>query len=230
MVPATGVAGAVQASRRHRARDCRRRRGSLRPCRYRSSLMLCAVSLSRAVHLSRKDVPMIPHPSTSAIIAVESAHTSGAYPKRPIAVVRGEGACLWDADGRMYVDCVGGQGAANLGHANPAVVAAISAQAAQLISCPEIFRNDQRAAYLDELVAALPCGMARVFLCNSGSEAIEGALKVARLLTGRAGVVAAVRGFHGRTLGALSATWEPKYRAPFAWPHRATVGLRSLRH
>ncbi|HEX9371174.1 MAG TPA: aminotransferase class III-fold pyridoxal phosphate-dependent enzyme, partial [Roseiflexaceae bacterium] len=75
---------------------------------------------------------MIPHPSSETIIAAESAHTSGVYPKRTIAIVRGEGARLWDADGREYIDCVGGQGAANLGHANPAVVAAIREQAGLL--------------------------------------------------------------------------------------------------
>jgi len=158
---------------------------------------------------------MITQLSNETIIAAEAAHTSGVYPKRPIAIVRGEGARLWDADGREYIDCVGGQGAANLGHANPAVVAAIREQAGTLISCPEIFHNDQRAAYLGELAAALPAGLERAFLCNSGAEAIEGALKLARLLTGRQGVVATVRGFHGRTMGALSATWEPKYREPF---------------
>lgn len=159
---------------------------------------------------------MIPQGSNESIIAAESAHTSGVYPKRPLAIVRGAGARVWDADGREYIDCVGGQGAANLGHANPALVAAISAQAAQMISCPEIFYNDQRAAYLGELAAALPGGLGRAFLCNSGAEAVEGALKIARLLTGRPEVVATVRGFHGRTMGALSATWEPKYREPFA--------------
>ncbi len=157
---------------------------------------------------------MIPHPTSAELIEQEAAHTSGVYPKRPVAIVRGEGAALWDADGREYIDCVAGQGAANLGHAHPAVVAAVSEQAARLISCTEIFPNDQRAAYQRELLATLP-GFARVFLCNSGAEAIEGALKFARLLTGRTGVVAAVRGFHGRTMGALSATWEPKYREPF---------------
>ncbi|MBK9715897.1 MAG: acetylornithine/succinylornithine family transaminase [Kouleothrix sp.] len=160
---------------------------------------------------------MIPHNASSqAIIEAESAHTSGVYPKRALAIVRGEGARLWDADGREYVDCVGGQGSANLGHANPAVVAAIREQAGLLMTCPEIFYNDQRAAYLAELTALLPEGLERVFLCNSGAEAIEGAIKLARLLTGRTGAVAAVRGFHGRTMGALSATWEPKYREPFA--------------
>src|ERR1044071_3353164 len=120
---------------------------------------------------------MMPYTSTESIIAAESLHTCGVYPKRPVAIVRGEGARLWDADGREYIDCVGGQGAANLGHANPAVVAAIREQAERLISCPEIFHNDQRAAYLAELVAALPPGLERVFLCNSGAEAIEGAIK-----------------------------------------------------
>jgi acetylornithine/LysW-gamma-L-lysine aminotransferase len=158
---------------------------------------------------------MLSYTSTESIIAAETAHTSGVYPKRPVAIVRGEGARLWDAEGREYIDCVGGQGSANLGHANPAVVEAIRAQAGTLISCTEIFHNDQRAAYLGELTAALPAGLERVFLCNSGAEAIESALKIARLLTGRQGVVATVRGFHGRTMGALSATWEPKYREPF---------------
>src|SRR4029079_17114230 len=144
---------------------------------------------------------MISHPSTEAIIAAESAHTSGVYPKRPLAIVRGEGAPLWDGEGREYIDCVGGQGSANLGHANPAVVAAIRDQAGTLISCTEIFHNDQRAAYLSELVAALPAGMERVFLCNSGAEAIEGALKFARLLTRRPHVVATARGVHSRTQG-----------------------------
>jgi acetylornithine/LysW-gamma-L-lysine aminotransferase len=153
---------------------------------------------------------------SDTIIAQESAHTAGFYPKRQVAIVRGEGATLWDADGRAYIDCVGGQGSANLGHAHPAIVAAIQEQAARLISCPEIFYNDQRAAYLAELIDVLPDGLERAFLCNSGAEAIEGALKIARLVTGRPNIIATVRGFHGRTMGALSATYEPKYREPFA--------------
>lgn len=157
-----------------------------------------------------------PEPTTSAgWVAAEALHTSGVYPKRPLALVRGAGARVWDADGREYIDCVAGQGAANLGHAHPAVAAAIAGQAARLISCPEIFANDQRAAYAAELVAQLPAGLRRVFFCNSGAETVEGALKFARAITGRRGVVATVRGFHGRTFGALSATFEPKYREPF---------------
>lgn len=152
--------------------------------------------------------------TSETIIAAEQQHTSGLYPKRQVAIVRGEGARLYDAEGRVFIDCVAGQGAANLGHSHPAVVAAIQAQAGRLISCPEIFYNDERAAYLGELAAALPFP-ARIFLCNSGAEAVEAGLKFARLLSGRQQVVATRRGFHGRTMGALSATWEPKYREPF---------------
>lgn len=154
--------------------------------------------------------------NTQQIIDTESAHTSGVYPKRPLAIVRGEGAHLWDADGRMYIDCVGGQGAGNLGHAHPAVVAAIREQAGLLMSCPEIFYNDKRAELLQKLTSLAPAGLTRAFLCNSGAEANEAALKFARLATGRTGIVATMRGFHGRTMGALSATWEKTYREPFA--------------
>jgi acetylornithine/LysW-gamma-L-lysine aminotransferase len=152
--------------------------------------------------------------SSESIIAAEQQFTSGLYPKRQLAIVRGEGARLYDAEGRAFIDCVGGQGAANLGHSHPAVVAAVQAQAARLMSCPEIFHNDERAAYLQELAAALPFP-ARIFLCNSGAEAVEAGVKFARLLSGRQQIIATKRAFHGRTMGALSATWEPKYREPF---------------
>jgi acetylornithine/LysW-gamma-L-lysine aminotransferase len=153
--------------------------------------------------------------TNASIMAAESVHTSGIYAKRNIALVRGEGVRVWDADGREYIDCVAGIGSLNVGHCNPAVVEAIREQAGTLMSCSEIFYNDQRAAYLNELAAVLPEGLDRIFLANSGTEAVEGALKFARLFTGRSGTVAAVRGFHGRTMGALSTTWEPKYREPF---------------
>jgi acetylornithine/LysW-gamma-L-lysine aminotransferase len=135
--------------------------------------------------------------------------------KRPIRLVRGEGAVVYDDQGNRYIDCVGGIAVANIGHANPRLVAAITEQASRLISCPELFHNDVRAAYLERLVAALPAGLDRVFLCNSGTEAMEAAIKFARLSTGRTQIIAAMRGFHGRTFGALSATWDKSYRAPF---------------
>jgi len=152
--------------------------------------------------------------SSQAVIQdLERAHTSGVYSKRPVVIVRGQGARLFDADGNVYIDCIGGQGAANVGHANPYVARAITEQARTLISCPELFYNDRRAAFMQKLSTVT--GMPRLFLSNSGAEAIEAALKFARLLTGRREVVACMRGFHGRTMGALSATWEKKYRTPF---------------
>ncbi len=144
---------------------------------------------------------------------LEDQHSSGTYIKRDLQVVRGEGARLFDEIGRSYIDLVGGQGSANLGHANPAIVEAISKQAAELITCPELFHNPVRARYQAELCRV--SGFSRVFLANSGTEANEGALKISRLKTGRKGVIAMMRGFHGRTMGALSATWEKNYREPF---------------
>ena len=105
---------------------------------------------------------------------------------------------------------------AALGHCYPAVVAAIQAQSETLITAQEAFYNDRRAEVYALLANLTPGDLDRFFLCNSGAEAIEGALKVAMLLTGRAGIVAAKRSFHGRTTGALSMTWTPKYRKPFA--------------
>ncbi|MCC7208595.1 MAG: aspartate aminotransferase family protein [Anaerolineae bacterium] len=146
--------------------------------------------------------------------ALEDAHSSGVYVKRDVQIVRGEGAILWDAGGNRYIDLVGGQGTANLGHCHPAIVAAVREQVGTLIACPELFHHPLRARYQAELCAAT--GMPRVFLCNSGAEAIEAALKAARLATGRAGIISTMRGFHGRTMGALSTTWEKTYREPFA--------------
>ena len=151
----------------------------------------------------------------SQTIEHESAHTSGLYQKRDVVLVRGEGAVVWDDAGREYIDCVGGQGIANLGHGNVAVADALAKQARTLASCTELFYNDRRAELYDKLAALLPASLDRIFLCNSGTEAVEGALKFARLATKRHGVVATMRGFHGKTMGALSATWGPEYRELF---------------
>jgi len=148
------------------------------------------------------------------IFSVEDRHTSGLYAKHQLAIVSGQGATLWDANGREYIDCMGAHGVANLGHAHTEVIRAIAEQASRLISLPETFYNDQRAALMERLASLTP-GLERVFLCNSGTEAVEAAIKFARLSTGRAQVVAGMRGFHGRTLGALSATWNKVYREPF---------------
>jgi acetylornithine/LysW-gamma-L-lysine aminotransferase len=151
----------------------------------------------------------------SDVIARESAHTSGLYQKRDVALVRGVGAVVWDETGREYIDCVGGQGSGNLGHANAAVADALVRQARTLSYCTELFYNDRRAELYDRLARILPASLDRIFLCNSGTEAVEGALKFARLATKRTKVVATMRGFHGKTMGALSATWGPEYRELF---------------
>jgi LysW-gamma-L-lysine/LysW-L-ornithine aminotransferase len=148
------------------------------------------------------------------IIATESQHTSGLYAKQPIVIVRGSGALLYDIDGNEYLDCSSGHGVANLGHAHPKVAQAIAEQATRLVTLFETFYNDQRAALMEKITALVP-ELSRVFFCNSGTEAVEAALKFSRISTGRTGFVAAMRAFHGRTYGSLSATFNKKYREGF---------------
>jgi len=136
-------------------------------------------------------------------------------PRRRLEIVEGRGATVVDSEGRRYIDCLAGHGVALVGHSNPAVVEAITAQAQRLISCPISLYNDVRAELLEELIGLAPAGLERAFLCNSGTEAVEAALKLARTTTGRSAFVAARGSFHGRTMGALSATFEPHYREPF---------------
>jgi len=147
------------------------------------------------------------------VFELEQKHSAGTYPMREVVLVRGSGVHVWDETGRQYIDCVGGHGVSLLGHCHPAVTDAICEQAQRMVTCPGIFYNDRRAQLLAKLAEIT--GLERAFLCNSGTEAVEGAFKFARLSTGRTGIVAAMRGFHGRTMGALSATWEKQYREPF---------------
>ena len=151
----------------------------------------------------------------SAIQELEAQYSTGIYAKRELTVVRGEGARLWDEDGKAYIDCIGGMGVASVGHANPKVAKAIADQAQTLITCHELLYNDRRAQLLEKLAQVTPPGLDRFFLCNSGTEAIEGAIKFARMSTGKPGIVATMRGYHGRTLGSLSATWAPKSEEQF---------------
>jgi len=153
--------------------------------------------------------------SREELMALEDRYTSGVYTKQPIVLTRGEGARVWDVDGTEYIDCTSGHGVANTGHAHPLLVEAMARQAKSLMTAPNGFYNPQRARLLGELVRIGPAGLERAYLCNSGAEAVEAALKFARLRTGRLNVVSTMRGFHGRTMGALSATWEKGYRTPF---------------
>ena len=148
------------------------------------------------------------------IIEVESTHGSGTYAKQALVIVRGQGASLFDVDGVEYLDCSSGHGAANLGHAHPKIAEALYKQASTLITLFETFPNDKRAELMKKLTSLVD-GLDRVFLCNSGTESVEAALKFARISTGRKNIVAAMRAFHGRTYGSLSATFSKKYREGF---------------
>lgn len=137
------------------------------------------------------------------------------YQRYPTCIVRGSGATLYDINGRAYIDCMGGYGVSLVGHCHPRVVSAIKEQCEKLIACHCSLYNDRRAELLEKLVKIAPKGLSKVFLCNSGAEAVECAIKVAVKYAGKDEIISMVRGFHGKTLGALSATWNPKYREPF---------------
>lgn len=149
-------------------------------------------------------------------LEIEKHHDSGIYNKHDVVLVRGKGARVWDSEGNEYIDCVGGYGVANLGHSNPYVVEAIKKQAETLMIMPQTLPNDRRAEFFATLIATLPKELDRVFPCNSGTEANEAALKFAMMATGKRKFIAAMRGFSGRTLGAVALSHEPKYREPYA--------------
>ena len=169
----------------------------------------------------------------TAIQELEERYSSGVYAKRGVTIVRGEGTRLWDEQGKAYIDCAAGMGVASLGHGHPMVAEALAEQAKTLITCPELFYNDRRATLLAKLATVTPPGLERFFLCNSGTEAIEGAIKFARMSTGKTDIVATMRGYHGRTLGALAATWDPQHREhvgplPAGFRHVAYDKLEAL--
>ena len=149
-------------------------------------------------------------------LALEDAFTLPTYAKPPVALVRGAGTTVWDAEGRAYLDFYGGHCVALLGHCPPRVVAALQQQAETLLFYSNAMYSPVRAEASEKLVALAPSGLGRVFWCNSGSEANETALKLARTHTGRSRVVAMEGGFHGRTLGSLAVTHGAGYRAPYA--------------
>ena len=150
-----------------------------------------------------------------SIISVENSFLANVYQKFPVCAVRGEGALLYDANGKVYIDCMGGYGVSLVGHCHPKVVEAIKEQCEKLIACHGSLYNDKRAELLEKLVEIAPKGLNKVFLCNSGAEAVECAIKAAVKYTGKSEIISMVRGFHGKTLGALSVTWNPKYRKSF---------------
>jgi predicted acetylornithine/succinylornithine family transaminase len=153
------------------------------------------------------------------IKALEAQHVVTTYTRQPVAFVRGHGSRLYDVDGREYLDFISGIGVASLGHAHPGLASAIADQAATLLHTSNLYYHPlqgQVAARLTQL-----SGLARAFFANSGTEAVEGCLKFARRYwytqgnTERIGFVALENAFGGRTMGALSVTWDEHYRSPF---------------
>lgn len=135
------------------------------------------------------------------------------YTRQPIAIKSARGALVTDVNGKEYIDCVAGIAVNNVGHCHPVVVEAIKRQAEQLIHVSNLYYIEQQAKLAEELAGITK--MERVFFCNSGAEAVEGALKLARKTTGRKEFIATENAFHGRTRGALSVTHKEKYRKPF---------------
>lgn len=157
--------------------------------------------------------------SQADLIAVGRAHLYPNYRQAPVVVARGEGAVLWDVDGKRYLDMVAGVAVSALGHGHPALVRAISEQAARVIQTSNYYYNEPNVLLAQKLCELT--GMARAFFCNSGTEAIEASLKLvrrhhyARGDKDRTEVLAFHNAFHGRTLGALAATGTDKYREGF---------------
>jgi acetylornithine/LysW-gamma-L-lysine aminotransferase len=145
----------------------------------------------------------------------ENRNMAELYWKRPVEIMHGSGVYLWDKDGREYLDCTSNYGVAITGHCHPRVVEAVTAQAKKLLSCHGTFYNEARSDFLEKIVSVAPKGLDKAFLSNSGAESVEFALKLARKKTRKKGVISMMGGFHGKTMGALSATWNKKYREPF---------------
>jgi len=146
---------------------------------------------------------------------IEDRYFAPVYEKLPIVIVKGREATLWDINGKEYIDCMGGYGVAIVGHCNKKVIEAINEQSKRLITCHGSIYNDARAELLEKIVKISPKGLDNVYLCNSGAEAVECALKLARKYSGKPEVIAMTKGYHGKTLGALSVTWNQKYRLSF---------------
>jgi acetylornithine/LysW-gamma-L-lysine aminotransferase len=145
----------------------------------------------------------------------EDRYIGNLYQRFPINISHGKGAKIWDTDGREYIDCMAGYGVALVGHCNDRVVQAIKNQIERLIVCHMSTYNDTRLEFLEKISKISPSGLSKVAFSNSGAESVEAALKFARKYTGKPGIIAMVGGYHGKTLGALSVTYNDKYRKPF---------------
>jgi len=137
------------------------------------------------------------------------------YQRFPVTIEKGVGAHIWDIDGKEYIDCMGGYGVALVGHQNQRVNKAIKEQLDKIITVHSSLYNKTREEFLKLLIGLAPKGLTQVHLNNSGAEAIEAAIKFARKFTGKKGMIAMKGSYHGKSFGALSLTFSPKYRKPF---------------
>ena len=138
------------------------------------------------------------------------------YQRFPVTIDKGVGAHVWDTDGNEYIDCMGGYGVALVGHQNKRVNDAIKQQVDKIITVHSSLYNKTREEFLKKLISLAPKELTQVHLNNSGAEAIEAAIKFARKYTGKKGMVAMKGSYHGKSFGALSLTFNPKYRKSFA--------------
>jgi acetylornithine aminotransferase/acetylornithine/N-succinyldiaminopimelate aminotransferase len=145
-------------------------------------------------------------------VAKEDQFQLATYKKMPITVERGEGVWIYTSEGENYLDLYGGHAVAGTGHCHPHVVAAIQAQAGELIFYSNLVYSNARARAAEKLVSVAPEGLTKTFFCNSGTEANENAMRMARMFTGREKIITFTGGFHGRTADAISATFLGKYR------------------
>jgi len=149
------------------------------------------------------------------IVDAEEKIMANTFSKRDLVLTRGKGALVWDINGNEYIDCTGSYGVAVVGHCHPKVVEAVQRQVETLIACHASFYNDTRSELLKKIIQLVPKGLGKVYLSNSGAESVECAIKLARRYSGKPEIVSLMGAFHGKTLGALSATWKKKYREPF---------------
>src|SRR5258705_609054 len=158
--------------------------------------------------------PQINQPQTTftEVAALEERYQLATYKKMPIVAERGEGVWIYASDGQKYLDLYGGHAVAGTGHSHPHVVAAIQAQAEKLLFYSNLVYSGARARAAEKLVSVAPQELTKAFFCNSGTEANENAMRMARMATGRQNVITFSGGFHGRTADSISATFLGKYR------------------
>ncbi len=151
--------------------------------------------------------------NTEEIMALDKKYVMQTYGRQPLALKKGSGAVVWDVEGNSYIDCLAGIAVNNVGHAHPRVAEAIADQAKELIHTSNLYYTQQQVELAELLVGVSPHDLA--FFCNSGAEAVEGSIKLARKYTGKGGIITMENSFHGRTLTALTATGQKKYQKGF---------------